>query len=73
MSNSSWWVRPLLNSALGGYQSLPSEDIAVKRGGSLDVVNVQDDVPELLDLHALKLTRAASGETGGAGRAIRRD
>ena len=47
-------------ATVGGYQSLPSEDLAVERGGSLDVVHVEDDMPELLDLHGMKLTRSAS-------------
>ena len=35
-------------ATVGGYQSLPSEDVAVERGGPLDVVHVQDDMPSSL-------------------------
>ena len=57
-------------AVLRGTESLPTEHVAVKGGRTVDVVYVEDDVSQLLDLHARKLTRAATGETGGT---VRRD
>ena len=54
---------PAERASAGGLQLLPPEDVAVKRGGSLDVAHVQDDVPQFLDLHASKLTRSARSQT----------
>ena len=48
------------------FQLLPAEHVSVERGGPLDVAHVEDDVSQLLDLHAASLPGAPRAKQAGA-------
>src|SRR5580700_4133783 len=56
--------RDAAERAVRGLETLPAEHIPVERRGSLDVVDVQDDMAEFLDLHGVKLTQSPLSKTG---------
>ena len=59
---------PAEGTVLRGSQLPPAEHVSIEGGRALDVVDVQDEVSQLFDLHGKKLTRGVSSQTGGVRR-----